>query len=248
MIAALRDAWRAELLKVVTVRGLVVGAIVSALALPLFSLVVAATDGLGAGDTVTSGAATGSVVGLLAFGAWAASVTAGEHAHRTLVVSMASVARRSVLSGAKLAAAATIAGALAVASAVVAWLVVLAVLPDGDHDLGNPAALLAVVVAIVAIAVAGTAAAALTRSSTTAITAVVLAILLPKAAGGLLGGLEPWIVGASPGTVITQVVGGAQLSDAERYPAGTAAAVATMVAVAAAVAAISAWVDARRDV
>lgn len=244
----MRHAWRAELLKVTTVRGLVVGAVLAALALPVFSLVVAATGGLGGRDTITSGAATGSVVGLLAFGAWAATLTAGEDAHGTLPVTLTAVPHRRRLFVAKLGAAATVAGGLALLSAVAAWLVVLAVTPGGEHDLGNPVALFSIVVAVVAIAVVGTAAATLTRSPTASITTVALAVLLPKAAGGLLGGLEPWVVGASPGTVITQVVEGGQLSSSQTYPPGTAAAVVTMLLVAAAVAVVAASELARRDV
>jgi hypothetical protein len=86
-----------------------------------------------------------------------------------------------------------------------------------------------------------------TMSTTASITIVALAVLLPKAAGGLLGGLEPWVVGASPGTVVTQVVGGAQLASDQTYPPGDLAAVATMLAVAAIAAVVGAVVLQRRD-
>lgn len=238
---------RSEIRKVTTVGGLWFGAALAAVALPFTSLVVAATGGLGDDDTITSGAATGSVVGLLAFGAWAATLAAGEYALQTIVVSMAAVPHRVTLYVAKLLAAAALAAAGALASAATAWLIVLAVTPSGDHDLGNPAALAGVVVAIVAVAVTGVAVGLLTRSPTAAITIVVLAVLLPKAAGGLLGGLEPWVVGASPGTVVTQIVGGAQLSDSQTYPGGTAAALLTMVGVAATVAVAGAVAFVRRD-
>ena len=72
-------------------------------------------------------------------------------------------------------------------------------------------------------------------------------MLLPKAAAGLLGGLEPWVVGASPGTVVTQVVGGAQLANDQTYPPGDLAAVLTMLAVAAAAALVGAVALNRRD-
>ena len=243
----MRHAVRAEVLKVTTVRGLVVGAALAALAIPLTSLVVAATDGLGVDDTVTSGAATGSVVGLLAFGAWAATLTAGEYALQTMVVSMAAVPDRLRLYVAKLTATAAIAALGALLSAFVAWLIVLAVTPEDDLGLGNPGALLGLVLAVVAVGVMAAATGILTRSPTAAITIVVLAVLLPKAAGGLLGGLEPWVVGASPGTVVTQIVEGGQLSDSEAFPGGTLAGALTMVGVAAAVAVAGGVVFARRD-
>jgi len=75
----------------------------------------------------------------------------------------------------------------------------------------------------------------------------VVAILLPKVAGSLLGGLEPWVVGASPGTVITQIVGGAQLPTDQMYPPGAWPAALTMLAVAATVAVAGGIVLHRRD-
>lgn len=243
----MRDAVRAELLKVATVPGLVAGLVLATLAIPLTSLLVAATDGLGIDDTVTSGAATGSVVGLLALGAWAATLVAGEYSLQTIVVSAAAVAHRGRLYAAKVAAAAGLAAASAAVAAGVAWLIVLAVAPDDDLGLGNPLALLGIVLAAAAVAATAAATGILTRSPTAAITIVVLAVLLPKAAGGLLGGLEPWVVGASPGTVITQIVEGGQLSDAETFPGGTVAAALAMVAVASATTLAGGLVFARRD-
>jgi hypothetical protein len=76
---------------------------------------------------------------------------------------------------------------------------------------------------------------------------IVVAVLLPNAAGGLLGRIQPWVVGASPGTVITQLVGGAQLPTSQIYPAGAWAAAATMVVVAVLVAAAGAIALMRRD-
>jgi hypothetical protein len=77
----MRDAVRAEVLKVTTVRSLWLGAVLAAAAVPLFSLLVVGTGGLGSEDTVTSGAATGTIVGLLAFGAWSGALAASEYAH-----------------------------------------------------------------------------------------------------------------------------------------------------------------------
>jgi hypothetical protein len=240
-------AWRAELLKIATVRGQWLGAALAALALPTVSLLVATTGGVGAGDTVTSGAATGSVAGLLAFGIWAATVAAGEYAQQTIVVSLATVPRRSAFYGAKLAAIACVAAVGALASVVAAWLVVWAVLPAGAHHLGDPAALVSVVLAITAVAVLGMAFGLITRSPAASASIVVVAVLLPKAAGGLLGGLQRWVVGASPGTVITQAVGGAQLPHDQMFPGGAAAATVTMLLVATVVAIGGGLTLGRRD-
>jgi ABC-2 type transport system permease protein len=241
------SAFHAEVLKITTVRGLWLGAVLATVAVPLFSLLVVGTGGLGVDDTVTSGAATGTIVGLLAFGAWAASLAAGEYAHHTISVSLATVPRRNVLYGAKLAATSATAGAGALVSGIAAVLIVRLAAAPGEHELGRPAALLGLVAAVVAVAVLGAAVGIVTRSTTASITIVAVAVLLPKAAGGLLGGLEPWVVGASPGTVVTQLVGGAQLASDQTYPPGDLAAVATMLAVAAVVAVVGAVAFQRRD-
>ncbi|MBV8981896.1 MAG: ABC transporter permease [Acidimicrobiia bacterium] len=243
----MRLAWRAELLKIATVRGQWLGAAIATLALPAISLLVAATGGVGAGDTVTSGAATGSVAGLLAFGVWAATLAAGEYAQQTMIVSLTTVPRRSVLYGAKLAAIGCVAVVGALVSVVTAWLVVWAVLPSGVHHLGDPAALVSVVFAISAVSVLGMAVGLMTRSPSASASIVVVAVLLPKAAGGLLGGLQRWVVGASPGTVVTQAVGGAQLPHNQMFPGGAAAATVTMLLVATVVAVGGAVTLVRRD-
>jgi ABC-type transport system involved in multi-copper enzyme maturation permease subunit len=242
----MRTAWTAELVKILTVRGLRVGALLAALTLPLTSLLVVSSGGLGDTDTVTSGAASGSIPLLLGYGAWAATAAGSEYSQRTIIVSLATVPRRPLLFGAKIAAAAAVAGAGAASGATLSLLLVAAVTPSG-HALGDPAALLSIVLAGAAVAAVGSATGVLLRSSTGSIAIVLLALLLPKAAAGLLGGLQPWVVGSSPGTVVTQFVHGAQLSTAETYPGGTALAAVTMLIVAVAVVNVGGFAFARRD-
>ena len=243
----MKSAWVAELVKILTVRGFRVGAVLALVALPLTSLLVASTGGLGTADTLTSGAATGSVIGLLGFGAWSAAIAGSEYVHQTITVSLATVPRRPLLFGAKIAAAATVAGIGTAIAAILSLLLVRAATPSGTHHLGNPTTLSAIVLAAVAVAVVGAALGLLVRTSTASIAIVAAAVLLPKAAAGLLGGLQPWVVGASPGTVITQAVGGAQLANDQTYPGGTFLAAVTMLAVAGAVAVGSGYAFTRRD-
>jgi ABC-2 type transport system permease protein len=241
------SAWKGELLKIATVRGQWVGVALAAVAIPLTSLLVAASGGLSPHDTVTSGAATGSVIGLLAFGSWGAVVAAGEYSRQTMVVSLATVPRRTVFYGAKLAAATTTAAAGSLLSALAAFVVVLAVTPHGGGRLGDPATLLSVVLAVVAMTAIGVAAGILTRSPVASVAAVFAVVLVPQAAGSLLGSLQPWVVGASPGPVITQVVGNSQLAAGQAYPPGVAAAAVTLLAVAVAIAACGAYALLQRD-
>jgi ABC-type transport system involved in multi-copper enzyme maturation permease subunit len=242
-----RGAGRAELVKIASVRGQWIGAVLATAALPLTSLLVAATGGLDPRDTLTSGAASGSVVALLAFGTWGAALAAGEYAKQTMVVSLATVPRKGLLYAAKLGAIGIVSVVGALVSALVAVLVVMAVSVPGAHALGNPALLVGYVLAVAAVALAGAAAGILVRSPSAAIAIVVVVVLLPKAAGGLLGGLQPWIVGASPGTVVTQLVGGAQLLPNQSYPAGAWAALATMLLATLVVSSAGAVVFGRRD-
>lgn len=243
----MRDAWRGELLKIATVRGQWISAVLAAFAIPLTSLLVAASGSLGDGDSITAGAATGSVAGLLAFGSWGAAIAAGEYSRQTLVVSLSTVPNRGVFYSSKLAATTAVAALGALASAVLGWIVVLAVTPRHGHPLGDPATLLSVVLGVVAVTAIGVAAGILTRSPAASIAAVFAAVLLPEAAGGLLGGLQPWIVGASPGTVITQIVGNTQLTSDQTYPPGSALAALTLVAFAAVIALAGAAALIRRD-
>jgi len=240
-------AWRAELVKMATVRGQWSAAVLASVALPLTSLLVAATGGLGLHDTTTSGAATGSVVALVAFGAWAAALAAGEFSRQTMIVSLSTVPGRASLYISKLAALAAVAGTGALLSVGVALLIVREVSAPAAHRLGNPLALGIVVLAVVAVVVIGGAVGILTRSPSAAMAMVIAAVLGPAAAGGLLGGLQRWVVGASPGTVVTEMVGGGQLAPDQTYPAGPWLAALTLVVASAAIAVVGGLVLARRD-
>ena len=243
----MRTSWRAELLKVGTVRGQWVSAALVTMAIPVATFLVVTTGGLGTGQTSTSGAATGSLVGLLAIGVWSATISAGEYAHNTMVTSLTMVPRRPVLYGAKLMATATVAGVGSVLSAIIAFGVVLGARAPGHYGLGNPASLAAVVLAVVTVAMIGVSIGVITRSPSASIVVIVLGLLLPKAASSLLGGLQPWVVGASPGTVVSELIGGASLPASQTFPAGTWAAALTMVGVALVVVVGGAITFSRRD-
>lgn len=242
----MRHAVHAELLKVRTLVGQSTGVLVAVLALPLTSLLVVTAGGLGSHDTITSGAATGTLVGLLGFGAWAAASTGSEYVHGTLLASLSAVPDRRRLYAAKVVAAVAIAGIGALVSAVAAVVVVRAASPIGHH-LGEPASLLGVVLAAVGVAAVGVAVGVLARSTTSAVAVVTAALLLPKSAAGLLGSLQPWVVGASPSTVVTQYVHGGQLAPDQTFPGGTALATLTMLGVAAVVVLAAGATFVRRD-
>jgi ABC-2 type transport system permease protein len=242
-----RDAWRAELLKITTVKGQWIGAVLATLAMPLVSLLVVSTGSLGAGDTKTAGAATGAIAGLLAFGAWGAVFSASEYANGTIVVSLATVPRRGVLYSAKLAVVATVSAAGAIVSSLIALLGVVALSPPGHHPLGHPVALLGVVLVTTTVAVAGAAVGMITRSTGGSLVVVIAALLLPAAAAGLLGRAQRFIVGASPGAIADRFTESSQLAASQLFPAGIFAAAGAMIAVTVAVAAVGGITLIRRD-
>lgn len=222
---------RAELVRITTVRGLWLGALLAALALPVLSLLVASTGGVGAHDTLTSAAATGTIVGLLGFGTWAAAYAASDYAHGSIGVSLALVPRRPTLYAARVGVVALVAGVSGLVAALVSLLVVWAAGPAVGHRLGDPSALLSVVPAYAVVAAVGAAAGFALRATTASIGVMVIILLTPKAAAGLLGGLQPVVIGASPPTVVTQFVGGAQLPSDQAFPGGPFLALIAMAAV-----------------
>lgn len=243
----MRPAFHAELIRLTTVRGLWLGALLATLALPLLSLLVASTGGTGTGDTITSVAATGTIVGLLGFGSWAAAYAASDHAHGSIAVSLALVPRRRTLVAARMGVVAAIAGVAGLVGALVSVVVVAAASPARGHHLGHPAALLAIAPTYAVVAAVGAGVGLALGDSTPAIVVVAVALLAPKPAGQLLGGLQRWVVGASPSTVVTQFVGGAQLPSDQRFPGGEWAALAAMAVAAIAVVTVTGAAFLRRD-
>ena len=156
-------AWHAELLKIATVRGQWISAVLATAVVPLSSFLVVVTGGLSSSGSVVTGAASGALVGIVAFGAWAATITASEYAHDTMLVTLATVPRRLVLYGVKLMAVATVAATGAIVSAAGA-LVIVRALVGGGHRLGNPAALGGIVLAVVVVSVIGAGMGIMTRS------------------------------------------------------------------------------------
>lgn len=240
-------ALEAELLKVRTAPGLVLGAGAATAAFPLASLLVATTGGVGAAETLTSASTSGSLAGLLGWGLWAAASSAGEHAHGTITPSRIAVPGRRRLLGAQLVAAGGTAAAGALVSVLLALGLVRAVLPDDTYAVGRLWALLLVPVVAAAVAAVGVVVGRLTRSVAAAAATVAAALMVPKAAGGLLGVLERWVVGSSPGTVVTQLVGGAQLPAAQTHPGGPVGASATLLVVVALVVVVGGIALDRRD-
>jgi hypothetical protein len=170
---------------------------------------------------VTAGAATASIVGLLAFAAWDAAIASSEYASGSIVVIPSTVSRRLVINASELAAVASVADAGAIISATIALFGVLAVTPSGPYALGEAGGTgSSAVLVLTLVTAAGAAVGILTRSPSASIAIVVVAVPLPDTAGGHFSPVRPWVVGASPGAAISQVVGSAPLPARQTYPAG----------------------------
>lgn len=238
---------RGELVKITTVRGRWIGALAATLIQPLGALAVAGTGGDAAGDTLTAVAATSSVLGLLGFGAWAAAGASAEYTYDTISVGVVTTPGRLRLLAGKLGALAAVAFAGGLVAAVLSLLLLAATQPPAGRDLGTPLSLLAVPLAYACVAMVGGAVATLVRSPVWSIGIVLAAILLPRAGAGLWGGLQGWVVGASPGTVVTQWAHRTAVLPDQRFPAGTAAATIALVVATLVLGAIAGQVVSRRD-
>ena len=242
------SAIAAEALKVRTVPGLVAGAIVATLLHPLASLLVATSGGVADAETLTAASGTGALAGLLVWGVWAAAAVAGEHQHGTVGPSLLAVGGRGRLLGAQAVTLAAIAAVGALVGAVLALGLVRAALPGGVHDLGPFWRLAAVPLVAAAVAAAGVAVGALVRSVGSAAAVVLAVLLVPRAAAGLLGPLQPWVVGSSPGTVVARSLGLAGATADQRFPGGAGAGLAALLAASLVVVAVAGLVGARRPV
>lgn len=225
-------AVRAELLKVRTVPGAVLGAAAAAVAHPLASLAVVGSGGVDDAADLVAISATGAVAGLLAWGVWAAVLAAGEHEHGTFApgaVAVGGVVRLLVAKAVVIGGLAFLGSGL---GALLALGLVRAALPPGSHDLGPVPALLVVPAVAAALALIAAIAGLLLRGSGPAVTLVAAVVLVPRAAGGLLGPLEPWIVGASPGAVVSRLVGQRAPEASQAFPAGGLAALGVLLGLA----------------
>lgn len=241
------SAFAAEALKVRTVPGLVAGALAATLLHPLASLLVATSGGVADAETLTAASGTGALAGLLVWGVWAAAAVAGEHQHGTVGPSLLAVGGRGRLLGAQAMTLAAIAAAGSLIGALLALGLVRAALPGGVHDLGPAWRILAMPLVAAAVTVGGVAIGALARSVGSAAAVVLAVLLVPRAAAGLLGPLQAWVVGASPGTVVARALGLDGGGPDQRFPGGASASVAALVLLAVAVLAVATAVDRRRS-
>jgi ABC-2 type transport system permease protein len=214
-----REAVWFEWTKFVTLRSNIVLAVVLALMLPLFAVIVAATESLQADDTILGASLLGGAViaQVLAVALGATTVT-GEFRSGMIRTTLTASPRRLVVLAAKATIAAAITLAVTLPSAVVAFATGVAMLDGDRYARGQPfPALLGVVLALTSIAVLGVAIGAVVRHSAGAVAAGVGVVLLPGLLAPMLGDYERWLGGASLNGVMQKMT---QSSDATNGAVG----------------------------
>jgi ABC-type transport system involved in multi-copper enzyme maturation permease subunit len=210
--ALLGDVIRSEWVKLASTPSLLWPVIVMGLAVPVLSVVVAATGSIQPDDTILGGSLTGAAIGQVIAGAVGALTVTGEHASGTIRTTLVAMPRRTVVFTAKavVVAAATVPTALAAGTA--AFLIGVAMLGGAGRVTGHPwPAVLGFALAIGFAGLLGLAIGSVLRHSAGAVAAVVGLVVVPSLFGPLFGGLQPWIVGASPSVTLQKL---AQSSDA----------------------------------
>lgn len=244
-----REAVWFEWTKFRTLRSSVVLAAVLGLGLPLFAVIVAATESLQLDDTVLGASVLGgAALALILAGALGAIAITGEFRSGMIRTTLTACPRRLVVLAAKSSVAAAVVFAVTLPSALAAFGIGLVMLDGDTYATGDPfPALLGVVLAITAIAVLGVGIGTVVRHSAGAVAVTVAVVLLPGMLAPMLGDYERWVGGASLNGVMAKMT---QSSDATHEAVGSlgawpslgVVAIYTVATVAAAV-----WVLRRRD-
>lgn len=210
-------ALAAEWAKARTIRS-TVGCLAGASVLvPVLAAFVGATGSLQPDDTVAGGSLTGVAVAQLLVGVFGTLVVTSEHTAGTVGLTYLAEPRRPRVLAAKalLVAAVTVpAGLVACATAYAVGAALLDGYPRGDLA----QALVGVPLCLAVSAVGGLALGAVVRRTAGAIAVLAAIVLVPPVVGPLLGGLRPWLVGATPPATLAKL---SQTSDATAGAMGT---------------------------
>ncbi len=247
--ASYREAVRAELVKLTTLRSTWFVLAALAASLPALAVIVAATESLQPDDTILGASVLGgAIIAQLLAGSLGATLVTAEHRTGTILTTMAALPRRPAVLAAKATVAAATVVVITLPSAALAYTLGV-VLLDGDrYATGQPfPALVGVSLAIAAVAVLGVAVGTIVRHSAGAVGVVIGLVLLPGFFAPLLGGLERWVAGVSSNGVLAKL---AQSSDATPEAVGNLGAwpsLAVALAATALVTLASGWLLERRD-
>jgi ABC-2 type transport system permease protein len=213
-ITAVRFEWT----KFSTARSTVLTALALAAAFPLMAVIVGATESLQPDDTILGASLLGGAgLAQLTAAALGALVVTGEFRSGMIRTTLTACPRPLVVLVAKASVVAGVVFFVALPSGVAAFAIGRAMLDADRYASGNPA-LFGVVLAIAALGVLGVAIGTVVRQSAGAMAVVVAVVLLPGMVAPLLGGVEPWVGGASLNGVLQKMT---QSSDATHEAVGS---------------------------
>ena len=217
--AGYREAVWSEWTKFRTLRSTGVLTAVLGMALPLFAVIVAATDSLQPDDTILGASLLGGAVLAQVLAAVLGTLLiTGGFKTGMIRVTLAACPRRLVVLAAKATVAAGVAFAVTLVSGAAAFGIGLAMLDGGTLATGDPwPALLGVALAIASIAVLGVGVGTVLRHAAGAVTAVIGVVLLPGLLAPLLGDAQRWLGGGSLNGVMQKLT---QSSDATHETVG----------------------------
>jgi ABC-type transport system involved in multi-copper enzyme maturation permease subunit len=218
--AGFREALWSEWTKLVTLRSTRSLVAVLGLALPVFSVIVAATGSLQDDDTILGASLLGgAVLAQVVAAVLGAGLITSEFKTGTIRVTLAACPRRLVVLGAKATVAATVAFVVVLVSGAVAYGIGLAMLDQEVYATGEAwPALGGVALAIASISVLGVGIGTVVRHPAGAVSAVIGVVFLPGLLAPLLGGWQRWLGGASLNGVMQKLT---QSSDATHDAVGS---------------------------
>jgi ABC-2 type transport system permease protein len=218
--AGYREALWSEWTKFTTLRSTRILVVVLGLALPVFSVIVAATGSLQPDDTILGASLLGgAVLAQVLAAVLGAGLITSEHRTGTIQATLTACPRRLIVLGAKATLAAGVAFTVTLASATVAYGIGLAVLDGDTYATGDPwPAMVGVALAISSIGVLGLGIGTIVRHSAGAVGAIIGVVLLPGLLAPLLGDAQRWLGGASLNGVMQKLT---QSSDATHEAVGS---------------------------
>lgn len=244
------EASQSELTKFLTVRSTMVLAIVLGAVLPLFAVIVAATESLQPDDTILGASVLGgaAIAQVIAASLGTILVTS-EFRTRMVLLTLTACPRRLVVLASKATIAAAITFLVLLPSSFLAYAIGLAMLSTDSYATGEPfPALIGVSLAISSLAALGVGIGTIVRNAAGAVATVVGIVLLPGLLAPLFGGAQRWIGGVSLTGVLQKLT---QSSDATHEAVGSLGAWPSLIVVAAYTTAIilgAVWVLRQRDI
>jgi ABC-2 type transport system permease protein len=218
--AGFREATYSEVTKFTTVRSTVILSLVLGLVLPLFSVIVAATESLQPDDTILGASVLGgAAIALVIAASLGTTVVTSEYRSGTILSTLTACPRRLVVLAAKSTVTAGTTFLVVLPSAALAFWIGALMLDSNTYETGSPfPGLIGVAAAVASIAAFGVGVGTIIRHSAGAVAVVVGVVLLPGLMAPLFGDLQRWVGGLSLTGVIQKLT---QSSDATHEAVGS---------------------------